>query len=316
MAPPSPIHLEDPFYTTANRSCSLGILDISSSGKARSAEDPDGNTRHVAGLGLFGYARPYQRRSSAVRMPSSPSSRNPNQTTIMQGSPCPQRASSSFLNASAAPWHPTNGPAPSTCPTYKVATPPLQTDPRMQMTPYRSPQRHPWHNKRRAALSDQSFFGQRHKFPALVAAASPAHAGWTPRHIPSYGHYFGSLYERNHNQSQLHSNAQTYISIPRPAVPHVGTHGTMQLTPDHMLKRSDQVPYHGEQNGDTSQVTGFDSYTPTPPIRSQTHAAPPAQINPYSQDGNAMGSGAYFPASTNYPQQVISLSGTAALYTR
>ncbi|KAI4205975.1 MAG: hypothetical protein LQ346_001354 [Caloplaca aetnensis] len=78
----------------------------------------------------------------------------------------------------------------------------------------------------------------------------------------------------------------------------------MHLTPDHMLKRSDQVAYHGDQNGDTSQVTGFDSYTPTPPIRSQTHAAPPAQINPYSQDGNAMGSGAYFPASTNYPQQL------------
>lgn len=315
MAPPRSIPLEDPFYTTANRSCSVAIPDIPPSGKAGSAEDADGDTRHVAGLGLFGCAHPYQRVSSAVKMPSSPSSRNPNQTTIMRGSPRPQRASSSFLNASAAPWHPINDPARSTHPIYKLATPLAQTDPRMRMTPHQSSQQHLWQNQRRAALSDQSFFAQRHRDPVIVAAASPAQAVRNPGHISPYGHCFRSLYERNPNQPQLPSTAQTYFSIPRPAGQRTETHGTMHLTPDHMLKRSDQVAYHGDQNGDTSQVTGFDSYTPTPPIRSQTHAAPPAQINPYSQDGNAMGSGAYFPASTNYPQQVIFLFGTSALYT-
>ena len=65
-----------------------------------------------------------------------------------------------------------------------------------------------------------------------------------------------------------------------------------------VLNCMDQGSFQADQNGD-SQSTIFDHYTPTPTNQ------PPSQtqINPYTQDGSTMGSGAYFPGSTNYPQQ-------------
>ncbi|KAL8997112.1 MAG: hypothetical protein Q9169_003548 [Polycauliona sp. 2 TL-2023] len=57
--------------------------------------------------------------------------------------------------------------------------------------------------------------------------------------------------------------------------------------------------FQTDHNGD-SHPTVFDHYTPT----SSSQTTSQSQINPYAQDGSSMGSGAYFPGSTNYPQQL------------
>ncbi|KAL9602540.1 MAG: hypothetical protein Q9179_002522 [Wetmoreana sp. 5 TL-2023] len=70
-----------------------------------------------------------------------------------------------------------------------------------------------------------------------------------------------------------------------------------------LLNQSGQGTFHADQNGD-SQSTIFDHYTPTPSVPPQNQPTAQTQINPYSQDGSTMGSGAYYPGSTNYPQQL------------
>lgn len=313
MAPPWMDLPEDPFDTMADRSSSVSIPIIPASGTADSAEDANGDTTHPAGLSLFGHAHPYQRRSSAVKMPSSPSSRNLKRLAALQGSPRPQRAPNSSLNASAAPWHPTDGPAQSRRSTRKLGTRPSHDDARLITTPPSSQKRYSRKYTRRAAWSDPPFCYPQRRIPMILATPSPGQVIRIPEN--AYGHYYRSLHTHNAVQSQPHPTNHTCSGMPQQREKNTLTNDSMHLASDHMLKSSDQVPYHGDQNGDTPQVAVFDSYTSTPSIQSQTHAAPPAQINPYSQDGNAIGSGAYFPASTNYPQQVISLLCTAALYT-
>ncbi|KAI4100526.1 MAG: hypothetical protein LQ345_007449 [Seirophora villosa] len=69
------------------------------------------------------------------------------------------------------------------------------------------------------------------------------------------------------------------------------------------LNRMGQGSLQGDQNGDASQPSIFD-YTPTPPVPNHNHSAPQNQINPYTQEGNAIGSATYFPGGTNFPQQL------------
>ncbi|KAL8983971.1 MAG: hypothetical protein Q9205_001943 [Flavoplaca limonia] len=57
--------------------------------------------------------------------------------------------------------------------------------------------------------------------------------------------------------------------------------------------------FQADQNGD-SHPTVFDHYTPTPTHQPTSQS----QINPYAQDSSTMGSGTYFPGTTNYPQQL------------
>lgn len=65
------------------------------------------------------------------------------------------------------------------------------------------------------------------------------------------------------------------------------------------LSHVDQSSFQADQNGDT-HPTVFDHYTPTPTHQPTSQS----QINPYAQDSSTMGSGTYFPGTTNYPQQV------------
>ncbi|KAL8676738.1 MAG: hypothetical protein Q9186_006770 [Xanthomendoza sp. 1 TL-2023] len=93
---------------------------------------------------------------------------------------------------------------------------------------------------------------------------------------------------------------------------HPNTPSSTQLDPsshshplsNNVLNSVRQGSFQADQNGDSSQSAVFDQYTPTPSIASQSQPNPSTQINPYSQDGSAMGPGTYYPGSTNYPQQL------------
>ncbi|KAL8675596.1 MAG: hypothetical protein Q9168_000108 [Polycauliona sp. 1 TL-2023] len=65
------------------------------------------------------------------------------------------------------------------------------------------------------------------------------------------------------------------------------------------LRGVDQGSFQADHNGD-AHSTVFDHYTPT----SSSQPTSQSQINPYAQDGSTMGSGAYFPGSSHYPQQL------------
>ncbi|KAL8667947.1 MAG: hypothetical protein Q9202_000412 [Teloschistes flavicans] len=73
---------------------------------------------------------------------------------------------------------------------------------------------------------------------------------------------------------------------------------------DEMLNHTGQGTFQTDQNGDSPHSNVFDHYTPTSSVPAQSHSTPTPQINPYAQDGNTMNSGAYFPGSSNYPQQL------------
>ena len=73
---------------------------------------------------------------------------------------------------------------------------------------------------------------------------------------------------------------------------------------DNMLRQMDQDPFQSESNGDVSHSNAFDHYTPAPAIGPSSHATPQPQVNPYAQENTTMGSGTYYPGSSNYPQPV------------
>ncbi|KAI4127069.1 MAG: hypothetical protein LQ338_003388 [Usnochroma carphineum] len=166
-------------------------------------------------------------------------------------------------------------------------------------------------DKRRLAYSDEPSFYQHSTLPARTTTPSPIGTTGTTeldlsywKHVqPLPGGYvlqtFHPLTSASSSVPRLVENNSESLCFPQSnRAPHECQNENRTL--NHMS----QGPFQGDQNGDTSQATVFDHYTPTPSIPSQSHSAAPPQINPYSQEGNAMGSGAYFPGSSNYPQQL------------
>ena len=168
--------------------------------------------------------------------------------------------------------------------------------------------------KRNLSHSDEPSFYQLHTSPQHTGSPSQRGKSWSYRAPKSQRQVF----HNNHNSRTQHPpTSQLFSSMPQ--LPHYSSQSPSQSaltksssmhrnrnTEKGMLNRANnQDSFQGEQNGDTSQPTMFDHYTPTASVAPQNHTAPQPQINPYSQDGNTMGSGTYFPGSTNYPQQVL-----------
>lgn len=373
--------LEDPFVSKVDGSSAVSVPDTVSIETADSGEDTNSDTTLAAGPGIFGHAPLYQRASSAVKMPSSPSSRNLNKLITLQGSPRPQRASSSSLNAGAAPFQPKSTSPSSEGGDKRNFTYPLSShdllaqdhypvqainnperslprdeglhheasapvvfnesqtqlwqssggpvesahssrnpgaavpfDARFTTPPDTSQLWYSMQDKRRLAHSDEPFLYQHPTVPELAATPSRVQANRKAN--------FASVCDQDLRpfpsdyvvQQQHHLSSHPSFSMPHPARRDSKSFDFLRSDrASYMLNYLPQASYQGDQNGDTPQANVFDHYTPTPSVSSQNHAAPPAQINPYSQDGNAMGSSAYFPGSTNYPQQVSPLSSPGAL---
>ncbi|KAL8690146.1 MAG: hypothetical protein Q9218_004345 [Villophora microphyllina] len=107
---------------------------------------------------------------------------------------------------------------------------------------------------------------------------------WTDKHLLSQSSVF-----------DIHGPSQP--NNPKSAI-HNGRSGNEKLND------MGQGTFQTDQNGDSTHSNVFDHYTPTPSVPPQSQSTAPPQINPYANDVNTMGSGAYFPGSTNYPQQL------------
>lgn len=170
------------------------------------------------------------------------------------------------------------------------------------------------HERRRMAYSDEPNLYNRPTVHPDNAPLPPTVTSGVGKSNWGYMHASQPL-GNGFNLSTQHMTPQTHASYSMPRLPsqkpiiHVSDSFIAASHYDRngngMLNYIDQGTFHPDQNGDSTQSNIFDHYSPTPAAAAQNQAATQPQINPYSQDGNTMGSGAYFPGSTNYPQQVI-----------
>lgn len=100
--------LEDPFVTKIeNGFASLSVSKRVPSEDGEIIEDTDGEQSTASSPTLFGNAPLYAKPSSAVKLPSSPSSRKLSTgATSLSSNPSPQRVLSSSLSANAVPFLP------------------------------------------------------------------------------------------------------------------------------------------------------------------------------------------------------------------
>lgn len=178
--------------------------------------------------------------------------------------------------------------------------------------PDRSHHRSLMQDKRRLAYSDEPFLYRQATLPLRTITPCPMGTNGTAQYTPSRGRYLQPSPQHYTSQSPNQLTSYTSLSMPQSGKKdsRFFASARSRIFHDHlrnngMLNRVGQGSFQGDQNGDTPQPTVFDHYTPTPPVPTPNHSGPQAHINPYSQDGNAIGSGAYFPGSTNYPQQVF-----------
>ncbi|KAI4184927.1 MAG: hypothetical protein LQ348_004465 [Seirophora lacunosa] len=366
-APNYGVLLEDPFFSDTNRSTSSRGSGLVLTPPADSGQDTDSGASKTVTSRIFGHAPFHKRVSSSVRLPSSPSSKNLKEIRALQKSPS-YRASSSSLNANAAPFQPQHTPPSSEGADKRSFSYPMSM--------------HDAHGQRRSRMDE------RYDPPVIISQAgdhllqtsgpatyvlsqtplwqstdrpSPAFrlARKTKFHLPLNGGRFTtpsnprhrrpalkdkrrrafsdepSLY--NHPRARLTATptrqhvsevTQSESRIPHFSRPPAGSDSIFSddswsaLEPANniarlrtggaltdyksasgTLNRMGQGSLQGDQNGDASQPSIFD-YTPTPPVPNHNHSAPQNQINPYTQEGNAIGSATYFPGSTNFPQQL------------
>lgn len=376
--------LDDPFFTKLDSLNPLSMHEKTPSGCAGGfGGDAYDETKMAAGSSIFGNAPLYLRLSSAVKLPSSPTSRRcPTTHNSLDRSSHPLRASTTLLNASAAPFQPKAvspfrqdgnkrsvsypssvqeilGGEDCTMPDekesheqghtrkknfdWKASSPMMRSNncskqpdlseelaeialsyfrPRRPLPSYDARFTTPSdtdqlsfsaQDKRKLAYSDEPSFYQPSIMPRHASSPSSVGKTRTDKEALQYNQRLKSLPGGYTLQTQHPLTSHSSSSMPRLSdqkFEPVQFNETNRIHHNHktenrMLNHLDQGPFQGDQNGDTPQSTVFDHYTPTPSIASQNHTTPQPQINPYSDDANTMGSGAYFPGSTNYPQQVI-----------
>ncbi|KAL8825995.1 MAG: hypothetical protein Q9170_007580, partial [Blastenia crenularia] len=358
--------MDDPFF-----------LDLSLPTPAKSSEDRAGSSKHAdhaattsppSYLTIFGNAPIYSRPSSAIELPSSPSSRRDPVRQKSPGlSPGPPRNSNIFLNAGATPFRPKDAPIydfesnqqrarlpflAQEVPSEKESPLPDVKQSQMQSrhdkknhqntsipreslgpsispvstekirlylrnarcsTPTETSQHGSFAAKRRnLAHSDEPRFYQYPTVSRHVSSPSPAGKLWMGNPALQHGPRLGTMDGSSTLHTQHPFNLHASLSMPRLPVHQSRTlhfDQAYRTNSDHnrenrMLNYLDQGPFQGSENGDPSQTSLFDHYAPTPSIPPQNHTTTQPQINPYSQDGNTISSGAYFPGSTNYPQQL------------
>ncbi|KAI4174064.1 MAG: hypothetical protein LQ343_002628 [Gyalolechia ehrenbergii] len=368
-------HLDDPFFTSPNLSTTP---EKTLHGCTGSGEDAKSETTMAANASIFGNAPLYTRPSSAIKLPSSPTSRkHPAMHKSLDRSTPPLRASSIFLNASAAPFQPKaaspinhegikrsisyqhwfgeilrkgvstmpavkqsreqggNGrkelhreastavelfksPQPSTqlaeeaCSNFRPILP-FHLDTTTYSTPVDTNQH--WslaQDKRKLAYSDEPSFYQHPRTPRHASSPSPMGKNWKKKSSSKYYHHLQPPGSGYNLWTQHPPNSQAFRSIIQPSfhksrTSHFDNFNRVHCDQERvnkMLNDVDQGPFQGDRNGDTSQSSIFDHYSSTSSVAPQTNTASQNPINPYSQDGSTISTGAYFPGSTNYPQQL------------
>lgn len=370
--PSHSINPDDPFVTTEKLFSTPERLH---NHHTMSTEDAKRSQTAAANANIFGNAPLYPRPSSAIRLPSSPTSRrSPVVHKLLDQPSYPLRASNIFLNAGAAPFQPkATSPVSQESPKRSISYPhqfkdlfkgiPMFSDvkrsreqgntgmkqlyqanstpeefflaqaeqiqlaeqacsnlspplpPPLDRTLYSTPMRHRSLSQdiRRLAYSDDPSICQFPIGPRHASSPSPRCNTWTNKSGLGLYQRYEPLPGGYHLQTQ-HLHRSWSIRSPIKSLDQTtdtflidGSNSAHrdQENVDKLLNRVDQGPFLGDQSNGTSQSTIFDPYTSTPSVAPQANTTSQNQINPYSQDGSTISTGAYFPGSTNYPQQVI-----------
>ena len=175
-------------------------------------------------------------------------------------------------------------------------------------TPYKTPpQKSSGQNRRQMANSDGPFLHKRLAIPRGSSCPSLSLGFQTPKASTEHHKVSQPILAARSSRikpSLPYPPSPASFSIPKSrdqrfSYPDFNHSSRIKSPTIGKLSRVEQGSFQADQNGD-SHPTVFDHYTPTPTHQPTSQS----QINPYAQDSSTMGSGTYFPGTTNYPQQV------------
>ncbi|KAL8733118.1 MAG: hypothetical protein Q9166_002310 [cf. Caloplaca sp. 2 TL-2023] len=153
-------------------------------------------------------------------------------------------------------------------------------------------------DRRKQAHSDEQSLYKRPAAPSGHSSQSPAEMNRSNVAAPGNRQDLQPSSSGNQLPSKKQLDPLAAFSMPH----YLNYSSLAHPTKNELLNFTGQGSFQANHNGDSSGI--FDHCNSTPSIPPQSQPTPQTQINPYSQDGGTMGSGSYYPSSTNYPQQL------------